>query len=257
MANCVVSTISALADVFKDELQYKTIRDLTKKKETLMTQIRRVGSKLLSKRDDYYARRVPLLGGAEECTDITKDIKSSTNSTTFSGKNCYVIKNDNENIILNKPATINGNLTLAGSKGLFCYSDLTINGNLTLTNDTQLYVYITQKNNVLIKGSIKVRGQIDAQGASGITVGGGANLNVCTLKFSGELNNNLGINYLKNKNSKTPITSVIINTIDTTPNSKSQINVVTVGCNKGTSYFGESLNALNGKSFVSSQPPSC
>ena len=262
MANCLVSTISALADVIKDEMDYKALRDLTNKKETLMTQIGRVGLKLGGRLADYDARSVPLLGSSEECTDITKDIKSSTNSTTFSDNNCYVIKNDNENIIINNPTTINGNLTLAGSNGLFCYSDLTVNGNLTLTNDTQLYVYNTKKNNVLIKGSIKVRDQIDAQGASGITVGGGANLNAGTLKFSGELNNNLDINYLKKKKNSPspppPTTSVNINNIDsTTPKSKSQINVVTVGCNKGTSYSGESLNALNGKNFVSSKPSIC
>lgn len=33
MVNCVVSTISALADVTKDEIHYKSVRDLTKKRK--------------------------------------------------------------------------------------------------------------------------------------------------------------------------------------------------------------------------------
>ena len=59
MANFFVSTISALTDVIKDELQYKKIRDLTDKKETLMTQIGRVGLKLGSRLADYNATRIP------------------------------------------------------------------------------------------------------------------------------------------------------------------------------------------------------
>jgi hypothetical protein len=268
MANSLVSTISALADIIKDEMQYKTVRDLANKKETLMTQFRRVGLKVGSKATDYRALRAPLLGSSQECTDITKDIIESTTSTTFSDNNCYVITNDNDTININekttinsnltinslnsinntfninKPTTINGNLTLTGYTIIYCFSDLTINGNLTLTTDTQLYVY---------NGSVNVLSKIDAQGASGITVGGGGNLKAFTLKFSGEQYNNLAITYAPNKSTIVSINNIV----STTPNTKSNINVVKVDCNKGISYIGETLNALNGKSFVSSRPSIC
>jgi hypothetical protein len=281
MANSLVSTISALADIIKDEMKYKTVRDLANKKETLMTQFRRVGLKVGSKAADYHALRAPLLGSSQECTDITKDIIESTTSTTFSDNNCYVITNDNDTININekttinsnltinslnsinntfninKPTTINGNLTLTGYTNIYCFSDLTINGNLTLTTDTQLYVY-NRSVNVLSKidaqgASVNVLSKIDAQGASGITVGVGGNLKACTLKFSGEQNNNLAITYAPKVSTNVSINNIV----STTPNTKSNINVVKVDCSKGISYIGETLNALNGKAFVSSRPSIC
>ena len=162
MANCVVSTVSALADVIKDEMEYKTIRDLTKKKETLMTQISRVALKLGSKATDYEARRVPLRLESEsepetepepepepepECTTI-----QTLNQSDFPATGIAWGNNNNDTIIScfeigpgkrGKPEKI---VISIGSNSITIYGNLTIRENTTL--------YIEKGSTVIITGKL-------------------------------------------------------------------------------------------------------
>lgn len=163
MANCVVSTISALADVFKDELQYKTLRDLTKKKETLMTQITRVVLKLGSRVAEYDANTVPLLKSAESgptCattqtliqSDFPPTGKSWGNNNSTLGKtiiSCFEIgpgtPDKPEKIVIsigNNNITIYGNLTIRENTTLYIEkgSTVEITGKLTMESNAKLVI---------------------------------------------------------------------------------------------------------------------
>jgi hypothetical protein len=185
MANCLVSTISALADIIKDEIQYKSIRDLTNKKETLMTQISRVGLKLGSKARDYDALRTPVRSVFESepetepepiCTTLTQQDfpigKNTSVNTTIPNKNflgsCFEIGPgsyasgqaefvfENENGI-----TINGNLTIRENTKVIIRTKLPLvggrtttillNGNLIMENNSELI--ITSYGSLTLEGS--------------------------------------------------------------------------------------------------------
>lgn len=158
MVNCVVSTVSALADVYKDELEFQRIRVLTNKKETLMTQFSRVGLKLGSRVVDYDALRVGSV--APECattqpltqSDFPPTGKSLGNNNTTLGKtiiSCFEIgpgtPDKPEKIVIsigNNNITIYGNLKIRENTTLYIEKGSTfeITGKLTMESNAKLVI---------------------------------------------------------------------------------------------------------------------
>ena len=159
MANCIVSTISALADVIEKEFQYKKYRALANKKETLMTQISRVGFNLGSKAADYQALIAPSEKSAESiCRTLTQanfpttGKKKDNTQLRFLDNDCF--KFDGDLSILN---TSYNSIYLTGK--------VTIPEKTTITLDTNLVIgeLIMEENAKLI---IKTGGRCSCNSAT-------------------------------------------------------------------------------------------
>lgn len=152
MANCVVSTISALADVMKDEMEYKTLRDLTKKKETLMTQIRRVALKFGGRVADYEARSVdsaePEPESEPKCRNTTnltqEDLKGGTIGNLNNLNNCLAIGTTNsatdysfDNV---KGTVILGNLIIKANTKVTINVVVQLDGMLIMEENAKLII---------------------------------------------------------------------------------------------------------------------
>ena len=164
MANCIVSTISALADVIEKEFQYKKYRALANKKETLMTQISRVGFNLGSKAADYQALTVPVPRVySAEPESICRTLTQANFPTT--GK-----KKDNTQLrfLDNDCFKFDGDLSILNTSynSIYLTGKVTIPKNTTITLDTNLVIVgelIMEENAKLI---IKTGGRCSCNSAT-------------------------------------------------------------------------------------------